>query len=378
MVKIILCITALLGLAACRIVPPPGLDQAEWTPETALRRISPLRVEHEVSARDLRQAMAASLDYYRIVSGDTVFIFGPDRFTARDLAGFLQQLITALDEWGIGPRFYAFLQDQAAFYESTAQEVLVTGYFEIRLRGSLTRSERYSHPVYTTPPELLWLKMIPQLEKAPFYSRQQIDRLGVLQGRDLEVCWIDDPYRLFFLHIQGSGVVELDDGGRLNLNYAGRNGHPYHSIGRFIVDRYGVDIGTLSMQGIYDFLAANPDEADGIMDANPSYIFFRTVDAGPVGSLGRVLSPLCSIATDSRLFPKGALVFLQSALPVFDDQGRRTDWLRRSALVLNQDTGDAIRGPGRVDWFIGSDEAAEQTAGFLKQPGRLIFLAPKK
>ena len=341
--------------------------------------------------------MTVSLDYYRSLPGETLFVFGPESVRADELAAFLESLISRMAEWGLGEQFFDYLGENARFYESAAQDVLVTGYFEIRLRGSLHPSSEFAFPVYQKPsdlvrislrqflrteydpplPDVLRARLTPRQEIVPYYSRHEIDRQGLLRDRGLEICWIDDPFRLFFLHIQGSGVVELEDGSEVRLNYVESNGHAYRSIGRTIADRFAVDMDTLSMQGIYDFLVQNPQQADEVLDSNPSYVFFRTVEDGPVGSLGRILTPLCSVATDARLFPKGALAFLKSELPEFDQQGRLTGWKTVCVLVLNQDTGGAIRGPGRLDWFIGSDRESERIAGCLKRPGRLFFIAPR-
>lgn len=391
-------VAILLLAAACQTNPELEPTNAHWRADNSLRPVAAPELIHEGDAQALRQAMLASRDYYLTLPAQTVFPFGPDRFTAEELAAFLGTLIAGLDDWGLGATFYDYLGTHARFYESAAASVLVTGYFEIRLQGSRQESDTYRHPLYGKPtdlvrlrpgdflpgeyqpalPELLRGRLTPERTVVPYYSRHEIDRLRVLQGQGLELCWIDDPYRLFFLHIQGSGIVEFDDGSVLNVNYADSNGHPYRSIGRSIADRFGVDIAGLSMQGIYDFLHKNPSLAGEVMDSNPSYVFFRSVPQGPIGSLGRALSPRCSIATDARLFPKGALAFLDSELPAFDEQGTMTACTPYRGLVLNQDTGGAIRGPDRVDWFIGSDRDSERIAGHLKRPGRLFFLAPKR
>jgi membrane-bound lytic murein transglycosylase A len=393
-----LLVLVLLGSAAC-LRPPPGIsDHEPWTAQTALKAVSapPLGLIEDAEA--LKSALGTSLDYYRALPPDAPFRYGPDLYLARELGDFLAEVLSRLEALGAGQEFTNYLAGAARFYESTAPRVLVTGYYEIRLDGSRTFSPEYPHPVYRKPPDLLRIPLkpflpgahrpeLPELLRArltgemaavPYHSRRDIDRLGALRDKGLEICWIRDPYRLFFLHIQGSGIVQFEDGSELNLNYADSNGHPYRSIGRTLIDGYGVDPNSLSMQGIYGFLKDNPLLADEVMDTNPSYVFFRVVDKGPIGSLGRPLTPKCSIATDSRLFPKGALALMEAELPQFDSLGKPKAWLPWRGLVLNQDTGGAIRGPGRVDWFIGSDEAGERTAGHLKQPGRLFFLAPRK
>lgn len=393
----VLLIALVLLMTACVRHPDQAPKERVWRAENALVDSEPPPLQHPGNGEALQRAMGASIDYYRALPEDTVLGFGPRQYSVRDLLAFLEDILSRLEAWGPNERFMQYLSDRAVFLESAADSVLVTGYYEIRLKGALSPTGTSRHPVYQRPPDLVQIplkrfltaeysptlpdllrgRLTPEMEVVPHYSRHEIDRQQLLRDKNLELCWVDDPYRLFFLHIQGSGVVELEDGREISLNYDGSNGHAYRSIGRTLIDRFGVDSETLSMQGIYAFLKNNPQLADEILDSNPSYVFFRQVPKGPIGSLGRALTPMCSIATDYRLFPKGAMAYLESELPEFDEHGRVTGWKATARLVMNQDTGGAIRGAGRVDWFIGSDRAAELTAGHLKQRGRLFFLAPK-
>jgi membrane-bound lytic murein transglycosylase A len=182
---------------------------------------------------------------------------------------------------------------------------------------------------------------------------------------------------LFFLHIQGSGILKLEGGRRLHINYAASNGRPYRSIGRILLDRGKIPEAELSMSRLLRYLRERPEERDALFARNESYIFFRLVKEGPLGSLEVPLTPGRSIATDSRLFPKGALAFVASRRPLFDN-ANGVRWQPFSRFVVNQDTGSAIRGSRRVDLYFGSGERAGVEAGHMKSPGQLYFLIQRK
>jgi membrane-bound lytic murein transglycosylase A len=211
----------------------------------------------------------------------------------------------------------------------------------------------------------------------PYYSRAEIDREGVLRGRGDEIAWARNPVDIFFLQIQGSGILRLPDGRRLQIGYAGQNGLPYRSIGRLLIESGKIPRAEMSMQRLRGYLAEHPEERDAIMDYNESYVFFRFLSGGPLGSLEVPVTPGRSIATDSRLFPKGAPVLLYSERPVLSSDGKLRGWTPFLRLVLNQDTGGAIQGPQRVDLFFGAESRAEAEAGFMNSPGKLFFLMLK-
>lgn len=267
---------------------------------------------------------------------------------------------------------------------------LVTGYYEPLLRGSRTRTAKYSQPVLGVPPDLLTIDLsdvLPDLKNmrlrgrlqgnkvVPYYSRAEIN------GRRLEksfpervLLWVDDAVELFFLQIQGSGRVKLPDGGMVRIGYADQNGHPYKAIGRVLADRGELPVEQASMQGIQAWARANPSRLNEILNANPSYVFFREMPVkgdgseGPPGALGVPLTAGRSIAVDPRHVPLGAPVFLATTHPGSDVTLRR--------LVLAQDTGGAIRGVARADFFWGFGADAGAQAGRMKQQGRMWVLLP--
>ena len=294
---------------------------------------------------------------------------------------------------------------------------LATGYYEPLLRGSRRKEGPYRYPLYAAPedllivdlaetnPELKHLRLRGRLDGrrvVPYYPRAEIERgLTALAGKEL--LWVDDPVDLFFLQIQGSGRVRLDTGELVRVGYADQNGQPYRSIGRYLVEQGELKLEQASMQGIKAWGAANPAKLEALLNQNPSYIFFRELPKaegvrdstaagstttggsvttrgpmttggpvatdGPVGALGVALTPERSIAVDPRHIPLGAPVFLATTWP------NSTQPLQR--LVLAQDTGGAIRGAVRADYFWGFGDAAGAQAGRMRQSARMWVLLPR-
>ena len=237
---------------------------------------------------------------------------------------------------------------------------LFTGYYEPELNGSLTRTPRYAYPLYRKPPEMT--------EGQMFHSREAIES-GILRGRGLELVWLDDPVEVYFLQVQGSGRIRLPDGRVMRVAYAGKNGHPYRSIGQELIRR-GASMADVSAQDIKAWVRANPGPGRALLNSNPSFVFFRRLDdlppeSGPIGAMGRPITGLRSVAIDPAHVPLGAPVWIEKA-------GR--DPMRR--LMIAQDTGGAIKGAQRADIFFGTGLAAGEAAGRIKDGGRLIQLLP--
>jgi membrane-bound lytic murein transglycosylase A len=193
----------------------------------------------------------------------------------------------------------------------------------------------------------------------------------------LEIAWVEDSIDLFFLHIQGSGLIRLPDGALLSVGYAAQNGRPYRSIGRLLIDRGEVPREEMSMQRLRRYLNDNPQARVEVFNTNESYVFFRVLQGGPLGSLEVPVTPGRSIATDARLFPKGAMVLIQTEIPRIDGDGRLAGWRPITRFALNQDTGGAIRGLQRADIYFGSGREAAGLAGYMNRPGKMFFLVAK-
>lgn len=267
-----------------------------------------------------------------------------------------------------------------------SREGLITGYYEPLIKGSRTRSERYRWPVHGVPRDMLTIELgdvYPDLRGmrlrgrvvgnkiVPYWTRAELDRMqGDVPATTL--LWAADPIDLFFLQVQGSGRVELPDGSHLRVGYADQNGHPYQSIGRWLVAQGELPLEKASMEGIKDWARANPQRLSELLNANPSYVFFRempSASGGPVGALGVPLTEGRSLAIDPRTVPLGAPVFLATTWP------RSERPLRR--LMLAQDTGGAIKGAVRGDFFWGFGAEAGAEAGRMRQQGRIWVLLPK-
>ncbi len=262
----------------------------------------------------------------------------------------------------------------------------LTGYYEPVVEGTRQKPEENIHPLYRKPPNLLTGGRMAVAGKAagkkrskrrvvPFHDRAAIDD-GVLAGRDLEICWLKDPIDSFFIHIQGSVRVKLDDGNLLRLNYTAANGHPYVAVGKFLIERKIVAKEDMSMQRIRAWMEANPEEGKELRRKNKSYVFFRetglAANEEPVGAQGVSLTPERSIAVDRHLHVYGTPFFISAELPIESEQSAN----KFRKLMIAQDTGGAIIGPARADIYFGAGDRPADIAGRLKHPGRFVMLVP--
>jgi membrane-bound lytic murein transglycosylase A len=266
-----------------------------------------------------------------------------------------------------------------------SREGLVTGYYEPVIKGSRKQTKVYRFPVFGVPddlitvdlsdvyPELKGMRLRGRIEGkkvVPYYSRAQwTQQEEKRSGKAL--MWTGDAVDLFFLQIQGSGQVELQDGQRVRISYADQNGYPYRPVGRWLADQGEMKIEQTSMQGIKAWAAANPKRLRELLNVNPSMVFFRELPvegSGPPGALAVPLSPERSIAVDSRTTPLGSPVWLSTTRPSSDEPMQR--------LMLAQDTGGAIRGVVRADFYWGSGPDAGAMAGKMKQKGQMWVLLP--
>ncbi|MGD8701293.1 MAG: MltA domain-containing protein [Desulfosarcina sp.] len=334
-----------------------------------------------------------SLAYLDRVPIERTFRFGDDIYSALHL----RRSLTALRDFVAGrpdpPAVNRFIARHFRVYRSTggpeSGQVLFTGYYEPHLSGSLSPDVRHRYPVYAMPQDLLAIDLSPfsddfkgkrivgRLQSntvVPYPDRQAIEADGAFARKATPIAWVDDRIDLFFLHIQGSGRIYLNTGGFIRVHYHGANGRPYRSIGRLLIDQGKIPAEEMSMQRLKAYLQAHPEEVDTVLNHNPSYVFFKTETSGPIGAIGVDLTPGRSVAVDRRVFPMAAPAFLQTQIPVVDGNGRIDRWIDFSAFAVNQDTGGAIRGPGRVDIFWGNGPYAEIAAGHLQHKGAFYLL----
>ncbi len=376
----------------------PALRKEAQRPEDALSKIRFFypTFHDDMDFDSLILAVTRNLEYLdRIDPGET-FQYGSDRYTCQQIRESQETLLRIIKENPDQDQLDRKIRALFRVYRATGRvgnnKVLFTGYFEPTFEASLTRNETFRYPIYREPDDLVKINLSLFNEKfrgeriiaridgksvLPYYSRRHIEIDKVLKGQGLEIAWLKDPLDVAFLHIQGSGRLELPDGRIICVGYQTSNGRPYRSIGRYMIENRLLNSEDMSMQNIRRYLSEHPEIIDEVLNHNPSYVFFRVLEKGPLGSINVPLTPGRSLALDSRLFPKGALAFVSCQKPIVDCNGQIKEWSKFSRFVLNQDTGGAIRGAGRADLFWGNDPYAEIAAGHLKHDGELYILIKK-
>lgn len=346
---------------------------------------------------DLKHAIQQSLQYYRLLPKNESLPLGKGRVKVSDLAASLEKFLEFLEEepskeelarW-VRREFQVVRSGGAKNQGRPKPTVLFTAYHEYFLSAKLSPDQEYRYPLYAKPPDLIEFRKkngerIVRRKKGKklvrYYTRKEIDSKKVLKGRGLEIAWAKSPLDILFLQIQGSGWILVPGSNeKYHIRYAADNGHPYRSVGRHLIESGAIPKEKFSREKMIEYLEGLPEKKrQQVLNHNPRYIFFEVVSAThPTrGSLRVPLTAGRSIATDHKIFPKGALAFIETELPVEGSDGNwRTKPLTR--FVLNQDEGGAIQGPGRVDFFIGGGEDAAKTAQRMWSPGELYFLLKK-
>ena len=380
-------------LAACGIfIKKPIITQ-----KTSLKKLDPAdypEFTDHLFFEHLGESIQRSLAYFHRIPPDRIFYFDDETFTTRHMIASLEVFQDFIRTKN--PSKYElnqFISSNYLVFKSVGgnrkNEMLFTGYYEPVIQGSLSKSDEYCYPIYAVPPDLVRIDLslfssrfsgekivgrVSENKVLPYYDRQEIEQGGALADSAEILAWTNNPIDLFFLQIQGSGKIELEDGSTLNIHYHASNGHPYRSIGRLLIDEGKILKEQMSMQKIREYLNENPNEVERILNYNKSYVFFKLEANGPIGSLQEQLTEMRSIALDQRIFPRGALAYMETFRPEFDEVGQIFDWIEFKGFVLHQDTGGAIRGPDRADLFWGSGPRAKLAAGHMQHPGTLYFL----
>lgn len=264
---------------------------------------------------------------------------------------------------------------------------LFTGYYEPIIEVASSMHDEYKHPIYSRPNELITIddlsiflgekqyknkRIAGRVQKGklvPYYTRTEIEQ-GILAGRNLEIAWAKNPVDLFFLHVQGSGVLKFEDGSMVRIGYDGQNGHKYVSIGKVLSNQSAIPPEYITKQYIMGWMQAQPDSGMSLMQKNPAYVFFRlNYGDGPIGKHGAVLTPLRSVATDP--------IFISLGVPLWINAQTADKSFKLQRMVVAQDVGGVIKGPGRVDIFTGSGAGADELAGRLRANGETYILLPK-
>lgn len=331
---------------------------------------------------------------------DGLMLFGPHSINRSVYIAGLESLLESAKQDATGEFFRKHLRERFDAYEVYGQDewgqVYITSYFAPVMDGSLTPDPKFTQPLYSVPKDMVSLnlkdfssarsdlpsgvlrgRVTADNQFMPYADRAQIDQ-GVVKKQSKVLAWVD-PIDAFFLEIQGSGTVRLKNGKEMNVGYASQNGHPYTAIGKHLFDIIPQD--KMSMQAIESHLRSlPPGEARKLMQNNPSYVFFRQLERAPMTAIGAEVTSGRTIATDGSYFPKGALAYLEFEKPVFNSptDAEPVAWQPTARFVLDQDTGGAIKGPHRVDLFWGQGPLAKQSAGVMKNKGRLVYFVPKQ
>jgi membrane-bound lytic murein transglycosylase A len=360
-------------------------------PELAMRPSGTPFLEDDLYIEDYMKALSMQAD--SLYEKKQNMVFGLREINSADYAAALYKIIDVWEATRDREETLAYISKNFDFLEVYGGkkwgEVLITAYFEPVIHGSLKPTGRFTQALYKRPPDLVSLDLEPFDQKftnerklrgrlvnnklVPYYTREEIVLKKVLAGKGLEICYVD-PVDAFFLHIQGSGVVRLEDGKGgekdLILNFAEKNGHTYHSIGKFL-DQY-IPKNKMTLKNIETYLKTLPeDQLQQALILNPSFVFFKIAEQNAITSSGLPATAGRTIATDKRFFPEGSMAYLE-----FDDPEITHRKIRR--LVIDQDTGGAITGGGRVDLFWGRGDDAKYVAGRIKNPGKLYYLFPKQ
>lgn len=372
-------------------------------------------LEDDLSFAQMAQALEANIKMLR-EKGDAVMSFGPVKVPAIVYASSLEILLEAAKQDSTGALFKQRLAENFRAYEVYGGdkwgEVFITSYYEPVIDAAKKPTARFRQPIYGVPKDLVdvdldsFVPVRPGLSILQDAKMEQRSVRNILRGRLLPakdpkltarvVAFPDraaiemnplteapilayaDLIDSFFLEIQGSGVLKMNGGEELKIGYAAQNGYPYVPIGKFLLDKIPKE--KLTAHAIETHLRALPEpQARELLNRNPSYVFFKPVKNSGVAYFGTEVVPGRTIATDQTYFPKGALAFLEFERPQFNSalDIEPAAWTKASRFVIDQDTGGAIRGPHRVDLFWGRGAEAKQSAGVMKNKGRLLYFVPK-
>jgi len=370
----------------------------------SLIRCEPIEFKDDLTEKDLKTAIKHSLKYYEGVPQHRKIMYGKEAISKKQITDTLEDVLASLNKLGLTSKFYAHINKNFTWYKTSADTVLFTGYYLAALNGSRKKTNKYKYPLYKNPDDLCLiylkqfsfykrlkeenpgLKGLPGVIKGrltnktivPYYTKHEIDYENKLKGKGLEFVWVDSPVDRFFLQVQGSGIVQFEDGTNMRVNYAQSNGQTYKSIGKMLIKKGILTEENVSMKTIRAHLHENPDQVKPVLTHDPSYVFFRTVKGGPYGCFGVPVTQYRSIATDRKCFPAAGIAIIKTEKPVFNKDGEITKWETFTRFVLNHDTGGAIKSPARVDLYCGFGELNEKTAGHMKQDGTIYFMLKKQ
>lgn len=376
------------GCRTARELEAPQYDRQLPPGQYALRKITDPAMIPDITlacydTADLRKALDHSLSYLSKPSSRQYFPQG--EITHQMAVDSLKMMADLLDQGLRGRALQNAILERFDFYQSVGCDdrgtVLFTGYYTPIFEGALKADSRYRYPLYKQPEdlvkgpngEILGRKM-PNGSIVPYPSRREIEQSGMLKGQ--EIAWLADPFEVYIAHVQGSAILRLPDGKQVTLGYAANNGHEYNSVAQEMIRDGLVPASGMSLKAMIDYFKAHPDQIDKYVYRNPRYVFFRIGEGNPRGSLNEPVTPLRTIATDKSIYPRGCLAFLKTVLP--RPSGTRIIKAPYTGFALDQDTGGAIRAPGRCDVYMGIGDQAGEMAGQVYEEGQLYYLFVKQ
>ncbi|MEE4164702.1 MAG: MltA domain-containing protein [Desulfocapsaceae bacterium] len=348
----------------------------------------------DADTQSLLTALKHQLDYLRTTPADRTITVGGQDFTYAEL---MESLETFSDIVKTNPSPFELdeiVKQTFHIYQAEGRRngrkraILLTGYYEPLFEGSLVRQGPFNYPLYRVPGSLVIRKqkktdeskigrIAPDGSFLPYWSRKEIEQDDRLSGNEL--VYLRDPLDAYLLHVQGSGRIQLPDRTTRAIHFAGSNGLRYSSLGRLFVQENIMPVADVSIPTIRNYFVEHPEQMTRMLHNNPRYIFFKWGgDEGPKGSLGTVLTPGRSVAVDHSIFPAGVVGYLVSQRPRLHPDGSIDHWQQFSRFVLPQDSGSAIKGPGRIDLFWGAGSYAQTAASHMKENGQFYFLIKKQ
>lgn len=344
----------------------------------ALRKIDPSQYPrfgegwYKAKGTAMRDSVEASLRYMAKPSSKKYYPLGP--ITHEQVVESLKLFLTILDQANSPEVLDQLIRDNFDVYMSIGCDdegtVLFTGYYSPIFEGSLTQSDQFNVPLYRLPPDL---KKDEEGNPVggPWHTREEIMTSQMLAGQ--EIAWLSDRFEAYVFTVQGSGFIRLPDGSLYEVGYAGHNGHDYTPIGKQLIADGKIERFRLSLDTMIRYFRDHPEDVDYYLNQNKRYVFFQESKGGPYGCLAERVTPFHSIATDKEIFPRAALSFLDTRVPLVPGESMRPF----RCFVCDQDRGAAIRAPGRTDIYMGVGEEAGKNAGFTYSEGKLYYLIAK-
>ena len=374
------------------VVTQPVAAQCGSTATVPFAADLPL-LQDDLEYASLAPAIDRSVHYLQQLPAEKIFVLCGEEYPVSWLIESLLAFKRIIAENPTDQALTAILKKEFILCQAKGNgpdhRMFLTGYFEPVFKASLTPTATFRYPLYRKPPDLVAIpdangrgKKTGRMENGvlvPYYTRAEIEKGQMLSGQEL--VYLSDPVEAFILQVQGSGRIELADGSLRRVQFAAKNGQEYRSIGRLLVEKGVMRREEATMPSIVYYLKEHPGEQEAILHYNNSFVFFRWGDdsaVGPMGCLGEPLTPGRSVALDQDCFPPGGLAFLKTRKPRVNAAGEVVGWEPLSRFVVNQDSGSAITGGGRLDLFWGAGAYAEAAAGNMKHPGVLYFLVKKK